>query len=551
MAALPPDRDEQLSLEQLSVDQPKKLDNPERFEEMQAPEQPDGPPRPSLDTLPVEILELITNELPWPKERTPLTLVNKRLHVTVQQILYKTIVLQWGTKRSPVQIAELLRSFTNNPQLRSIVKEINIMPCNPFFESSPNAKIPVAGLHEALDEIINTVGRGEAETAAMRVVAKAGETRAIMPLLFTILPNLETLCLNGHIAAHQDALWAFILNCLETALRSANPEAPKHPFASLKHVRLSLNYHWGHNDITMGFASTFLSLFYLPRIETLTVHAPYGTPLEWPGTDHLVPKHLRTLQVEAYRNDGNGIVKMMLKACPGLKTLIWTVIWSEDDPEGFSLSEMSSVLHEAPGLSDRLVLKLDRSYGKGGSLFGPRLLHIQNPEDFVTGELTLAPLVHIKWLALTWVHLFGLAPSEDLQLSPSTFPPDLERLSIRATGLVTQEHLFWKLFDRVLAARDFLDTCHVYAPKLREVAFGISVFAEHPLEDRIRRDLEHAGRAQGVNIVFHPLCFTPLRSVPARGDDQALPEDWKWAVPSDDEEDEDEDEDGLEIDEVD
>ncbi|KAH6695387.1 hypothetical protein F5X68DRAFT_243976 [Plectosphaerella plurivora] len=515
----------------------------------------------SLDQLPVDILDIIIEMLNSPKLRTPLASVNKKLHALLQPIIFKTILMLWGTKESPRQISHLLRSLQENPQLRELVKIIRIVPCSPFFESSPNDKIPVKNMGPAIDTMFDNIGGAkdimvdalgslEKDTGAVRALAKKGDTRAIVPLLATTLPHLERLLLTGHIAAQQNLLGSFILACVNHATESGDMDKLNVPLASLKHVELMLDYHWGYNYKITGVAATYLAFFYLPRLETMTVHAVYKGPQKWPSEQPPVATCLRYLEVETYHNEGRYIVNMMIRVCPALKTIKWTHLWGENDHKGFSLTAISSVLQAAAGQLDGVILCLARSSGKMGSMFGPFLVDIERPETFVTGRLILAPLVHATRLTLTWVHLFGLAASEDVQPGPSTFPPNLEVLSIRASRLITQEHLFWQMFSKVRVAREFVGKCRLYAPRLRVCEFGLGVFVKHPLEDLIKRDLIHAGETQGVKVTFHPECFaSPTLFPPARGDDSVLPNDWKWLVRDDDKEEKDDEE--VEVDEVD
>ncbi|KAF4464696.1 hypothetical protein FALBO_8466 [Fusarium albosuccineum] len=390
----------------------------------------------SLLDCPKEV-QLAIAEYLAPSDLVILSRASQGLHRLAEPLIYSAIEVSWTLQCHP-PVTQLLRTLLEKPEIASRVRRLDLCGhglTNEFGDLEKSdilpstVPLPIGKLSEAVKNI-------EVSKTADTWIDKVqlGATDAVVALLISLMPSLEWLSLSAN--------WTNETRFLGTMFRSAlcdtHKDASNHQptrFVSLKHVSLSPAIDT-EKHLDPENTADALALFYLPKIQHLSVSIDNPTRFSWPSSAPPNPKFLSSLELHRIRESR---ILPILSVTEGLKKLRYNWIYRGDlDSEVSSrivrLDMMATAFAKASNSLEELEIHAETLPAASEGEYEP-------PEVTLQGSLTQLSKMHrLKRLYVPWGFLIG---SDDYattgRIGPA-LPPSLEHLTL-AGGFVECEEL--------------------------------------------------------------------------------------------------------------
>ncbi|OAA73180.1 F-box domain, cyclin-like protein [Cordyceps fumosorosea ARSEF 2679] len=386
-----------------------------------------------LKDWPSELLLSLLELLPL-NDLLSMTSVNKAIRTLALPLVYSTVEVRWTWHRLPPVIL-LLQSLLERPELSGYIRNLRLVgngfDDRPELEEPPIVPLGAHLLSKASEVIEST---RVPFTRFWIDELHSGSVDAIVALLVAMAPNLTALHLGPNFTV-RSRLWG---GMFRYAL-SGPPNSYKLPtYHNLRLVEASWRTkEWHHN--TVCNAAEVLALFYLPRIQNLSVSIDNPVEFAWPFSHPPAPSSLVSLDIFRLRESRIGPVLSVLK---GLQRLHWHWSYQPDLDEEVSkgvldLDTAAIALNQvAATLTDLTIGAITRPRISDGD-YDPPPLELRGSLD------GLSRLSKLRKLRLPWVFLMGFSKSPARNLL-SALPLSLELLELTAD---LDDHEEWEWHD--------------------------------------------------------------------------------------------------------
>lgn len=417
----------------------------------------------------MEVLDLVLEFLS-PDDWRELCLVNRPFRALAEPLLYSKIHWFWKILEDPPPIVQFLRTITQRPELGAHVLDIRLdgrsvaraaNPKHAYNSSIP--LIPVSGA--ALDgglEFIEKTRVPYRDTWQDQLRKEV--TEAVVALLLAQLPNLRSLIL-GPIFTRRTELIGMMFRSAICELEGY--VLPK--FSYLKEVSIQSHdgWDWVLRRENVRKTPDFLPLFYLPRIETLSIPIRSSLAFKWP-TAHLPSSEtLKSLQLQCIRE---AHLIDILKATPNLEKLSWN--WFHDntfdddfDTPVVDLNQIAAALSHAPPTLTEINISADCQTDV-----------MVYPGLATKGSLqNLSKLHSVKSLQIPLVFLVGFA-QDTTKILQDRMPRNIEHLTLgydlsEFDNTLSEKYPEWEWEDSAVFGlfKSWLEDWNSWTPCLRGI----------------------------------------------------------------------------------
>ncbi|KJZ75266.1 hypothetical protein HIM_05460 [Hirsutella minnesotensis 3608] len=385
----------------------------------------------SLADLPRDLLFNVLDLIPFADLRS-LSTVNKHIRALTEPRLYSAVKARWALHHTP-PVVLLLRSILDRPELCRHIRALHLegegFRENRELKEPPAFPLPAASITKASELILST---GVPHARLWINELQSGTVDAVVATLLATLPNLTSLHLDPNFTV-KSRLVGKMLTC---ALCEPLGQYELPTFRNLNHVTFSPRAkEYRHPDVNN--TTDVLPLFYLPKIQFLTLSMDNPTTFAWPAHTP-APSSLTSLEIYRLREARIG---SLLSVLGGLKRLHWHWFYSPALDQGVSnaIVELDTVATALNRVRDTLTDLTIEAETQANLLVGD----YDPPELEIRGSLNaMAYLGKLRRLCIPWVFLMGFSESSARLRDP--LPPSLELLIL--TGDL-DEHDDWEWDD--------------------------------------------------------------------------------------------------------
>ncbi|KID96144.1 F-box domain, cyclin-like protein, partial [Metarhizium majus ARSEF 297] len=367
--------------------------------------------------------------------------VNKSIRALALPLVYSTVEVSWTWHRTPPVIL-LLQSLLERRELSGYIRNLRLVGNG--FKDRPELREPPVfplGAH-LLSKATDVIESTRVPFTKLWIdELHSGSVDAIVALLLAMVPNLTSLRLGPNFTV-RSRLWGGIFRC---ALCGPPNTYNLPAYEGLRSVKSEFRTkEWHHIDVCN--AADVLALFYLPRIQNLSVSIDSPVEFAWPCSHPPAPSSIVSLDIYRLRESRIGPVLSVLK---GLQRLHWHWSYQPDLDEEVSqgvldLDTAAIALNQvADTLTDLTISAITRPRISDGD-YDPPLLGFQGSLD------GMSRLGKLRKLRLPWVFLMGFSESPATKLL-SALPLGLEQLELTA-DLNDHEEWEWDDDDSIIHA---------------------------------------------------------------------------------------------------
>ncbi|KAI5458614.1 hypothetical protein BGZ63DRAFT_407012 [Mariannaea sp. PMI_226] len=375
----------------------------------------------SLQNCPEEIQDSIL-EMLLKADLLSMSLVDSHWHFLVERILFSDVELRWNKWHIP-PITLLCRSLIERPSLSDYVRRLHLRGVR--FDGgqySPNYLPKFSADAQHIGPLLDAIDRieGPWEYAEFwKRKLRAGTMDAFVALLVSLLPNLNSLTLNGYFTINNKFLGDMfrLALCHKDKLKCNLPQ-----FQNLHHVDF---FDWGYKFRPTGLRSPedAIPLFYLPAIRRLELMIDNPVKVDWvnPGMPTHTP--LQSLYLMGLRE---AYLPALFSKLKGIREVKWS--WSHRGPLDTEVSDRvidldkiaEATHHVRDSLTDLII--------------HASAMRLMNPLK-QTGSLNgFTHLAKLERLEIPWVFLMGFSPSSKSHLG--------DAIPQSTKCLILTDHLF-------------------------------------------------------------------------------------------------------------
>ncbi|KAF1738015.1 hypothetical protein CRV24_003644 [Beauveria bassiana] len=439
---------------------------------------------------PSELLLSLLELLPL-NDLLSMTTVNKSIRTLALPLAYSTVETRWTWHRLP-PVIQLLQSLLERRELAGYIRNLRLVG-NGFDDRTELSEPPTFPLDaDLLSKATEVIESTRVPFTKLWIdELHSGSVDAIVALLVTMAPNLTSLHLGPNFTV-RSRLWGGIFHY---ALCGSPKSCNLPTYQNLRSVETSWRTkEWHH--IAVCNTADVLPLFYLPRIENLSVSIDNPVEFAWPSSHPPAPSSLASLNIFRLRESRIGPVLSVLK---GLQKLHWHWSYQPDLDEEVSkgvveLEKAATALNQvADTLTDLTIGALTRPRISDGD-YDPPPLELR-------GSLDLSRLGKLTKLRLPWVFLMGWSKSSSSARDLlGLLPLSLELLEL-TSDLNDHDEWGWHNDDSIINAIKVQLTSQSISrcPCLRRIVLPIpGEYSE--MTDQREEELASIGTKAGIEL---------------------------------------------------
>lgn len=395
-----------------------------------------------------------------------LSRANRRLHSLCQHLLYKDIEIA-DVNKSP--IFPLLRTFINEPKLGELVRKVSFTGIDLWDGCYSTQSSAIFPTDQAIQKL-KSIGFRNADQVIFTTESYTkdeylqGRIYALRILLLSFCPKLTALQLSAAFGYERQRIASF----LKTAILA--PESiglPTDAFCQLSEVEFPLDleeYRWDGTHDPTGRA---LSLFYLPKIQRLSLPIAISDKILWPAD--LGPSFASELTSLSIHGLQERLLGQLLAPLHQLRSLKWQLSVPCSDGLTIKLPVLATSLKKVKDIEDVTILAHRGAYVPMGIMdeLPPIRLH-----GSLNGLTT--SMASLRRLQIPWVFVMGYTPgAKSLKL---VLTRNLEQLTL-TDDLGSEETFGWTSRSIISKLNNDVDEHHPHqtSPNLRQVLVTVFV----------------------------------------------------------------------------